>query len=312
MKYKTSKPQSVTVVAPAKLNLTLDITGLAENGYHLVDMLMQTVSLYERVRIEKDSDITVTLPHSYVPGGENNTAYQAAVAFFQHTGLLAGAKITIYKSVPVRAGMAGGSADAAAVLVGLNHLYHAKLSMDELCAIGLTVGADVPFSLKGGTMRVSGIGEVMEPLPACPRCWFTVVMPQAGVSTPQAYALYDEKGTDVRPDNTGAVQALHEKNLPALCGCMANALQFSSPSRHNASICTQLTECGALAAQMTGSGAAVFGVFATEEEAQRAKEVLARSYRSCWVVHPVRRGAHIPDKPSSGAGPRRKAARSTQ
>lgn len=311
MKDQTPNPQSVTVVAPAKLNLTLDITGLAENGYHLVDMLMQTVSLYERVRIEKDSGLTVTLPHSYVPGGKNNTAYQAAVAFFQHTGLLAGAKITIYKSVPVRAGMAGGSADAAAVLVGLNDLYHAKLSMDELCEIGLTVGADVPFSIKGGTMRVTGIGEVMEPLPSCPRCWFTVVMPQAGVSTPQAYALYDEKGTDIRPDNEGAVQALQEKDLSALCRSMGNALQFSSPSAHNQPICTQLMECGALAAQMTGSGAAVFGVFATEQQAQHAKEVLSRSYRSCWVLHPVRRGAHIPDKPS-GAAPRRKAKRKAQ
>lgn len=294
----SQRPQSVTVVAPAKLNLTLDITGLAPNGYHLVDMLMQTVSLYERVRIEKSDDITVRLPHSFVPGGTSNTAYQAAVAFFQHTGLLAGAKITIYKAVPVRAGMAGGSADAAAVLVGLNHLYRAKLTMQELCEIGLSVGADVPFSLMGGTMRVSGIGEVMEPVCACPTCWFTVVMPQSGVSTPQAYALYDEKGTDVRPDNDGAVTALREKDLNTLCTCMANALQFSSPSRHNEPICTKLKECGALAAQMTGSGAAVFGVFREEEQAQHAREVLSASYRNCWVLHPVRRGAHIPQPPS--------------
>lgn len=297
--------RSVTVLAPAKLNLTLDITGTAENGYHLLDMMMQAVSLYECVRVEKDEDLTVVLPGSRVPGGKHNTAYQAALAFFEETGLLAGARITIYKKTPVRAGMAGGSADAAAVLVGLSQLYGARLSLPELCAIGLKVGADVPFSLMGGTARVQGIGDILKAEPACPRCWFTVVMPAQGVSTPRAYALYDEKGTRHRPDNDRVEAALCRGDLAELCAGMGNALQDSSPSRHNEPICAALREQGALAAQMTGSGAAVFGVFDTEEKAVQAKEFLQQMYPQCWVLHPVSRGAHV-RRPRRGRRPRKK------
>lgn len=284
---------SVTVLAPAKLNLTLDITGLAPNGYHELDMLMQTVSLYERVTVEKSRGLSVLLPGSRVPGGKHNTAYKAAVAFFQETGLLAGAHITIHKAVPVRAGMAGGSADAAAVLVGLNVLYGARLSTEELCRIGLAVGADVPFSLLGGTARVRGIGDILEPLPPCPACWFTVVMPAAGVSTPQAYAFYDEKGTDRRPGSEAAAAALARGDLPALCAAMGNALEFSSPSKANGPICGMLRENGALAAQMTGSGAAVFGVFDSQPQAERARAALAARWPHTWVLRPVPHGAAI-------------------
>ena len=291
---KQEHTRGVTVLAPAKLNLTLDITGTAENGYHLLDMVMQTVNLYEQVTVQCAEDLTVRLPGSFVPGGEHNTAYKAALAFFEHTGLLAGADITIRKAVPVRAGMAGGSADAAAVLVALNQLYGARLSREELCEIGLRVGADVPFSLVGGTVRVQGIGDVLRPVPRCPRCWFTVVMPAQGVSTPRAYALYDEQGDGgLRPDNDGAEAALKAGDLAALCRCMGNALQFSSPSRHNAPICEALRAHGALAAQMTGSGAAVFGVFAGEGPARAALAALKQSCRQVYLCRPTRGGPRV-------------------
>ena len=304
---KQEHTRGVTVLAPAKLNLTLDITGTAENGYHLLDMVMQTVNLYEQVTVQCAEDLTVRLPGSFVPGGEHNTAYKAALALFEHTGLLAGADLTIRKAVPVRAGMAGGSADAAAVLVALNQLYGARLPREELCEIGLRVGADVPVSLVGGTVRVQGIGDVLRPAPRCPRCWFTVVMPAQGVSTPRAYALYDEQGDGgLRPDNDGAEAALKAGDLAALCRCMGNALQFSSPSRHNAPICEALRAHGALAAQMTGSGAAVFGVFDSEQAAREAKRALSARYKSCWVLHPVPRGAHLWQPGAPGARRARK------
>ena len=142
---------SVTVLAPAKLNLALDVVGILPGGYHALDMTMQAISLYERVVIRRSPYLDLTLPGSKVKAGPGNTAIKAALAFFHYTGLLAGADITIYKNVPVRAGMAGGSADAAAVLVGLNELYGARLSMSELCALGASIGADVPFALMGGT-----------------------------------------------------------------------------------------------------------------------------------------------------------------
>ena len=153
--------RSVTVLAPAKLNLTLDVTGTRPDGYHTLDMIMQAVSLRERVTLRRSRGLSLSLPGSRVPANEHNTAYKAALAFFHGTGLLAGAAITVEKHVPVRAGMAGGSADAAAVLVGLNELYGARLSAAELCALGAQVGADVPFSIVGGTARVTGVGDIL-------------------------------------------------------------------------------------------------------------------------------------------------------
>ena len=191
--------RSVTVLAPAKLNLTLDVTGTRPDGYHTLDMIMQAVSLRERVTLRRSRGLSLSLPGSRVPANEHNTAYKAALAFFHGTGLLAGAAITVEKHVPVRAGMAGGSADAAGVLVGL--------SAAELCALGAQVGADVPFSIVGGTARVTGVGDILEPLKPCPPCFFTVCMPAGGISTPQAYARYDRMGTDVRPDSAAAAAA---------------------------------------------------------------------------------------------------------
>ena len=182
------KQNVVTVLAPAKLNLALDVVGLLPNGYHDLDMTMQAITLYERVVLRRSPYLNLRLPGSLVAPNNKNTAIKAALAFFHYTGLLAGVDITIYKNTPVRAGMAGGSADAAAVLVGLNELYGARLSMSELCALGASIGADVPFALMGGTCRVQGVGDLLKPLPPVPDCWFTVVMPDYGVSTPEAFA----------------------------------------------------------------------------------------------------------------------------
>ena len=189
---RRERKNAVTVLAPAKLNLALDVVGLLPNGYHALDMTMQTITLYERVMLRRSAGLSLRLPGSLVQPNDKNTAIKAALAFFHYTGLLAGVDITIYKNTPVRAGMAGGSADAAAVLVGLNALYGAKLSMSELCALGAGIGADVPFALMGGTCRVQGVGDLLKALPPVPDCWFTVVMPDYGVSTPEAFAAYDK------------------------------------------------------------------------------------------------------------------------
>ena len=157
--------RSVTVLAPAKLNLSLDVVGTLPNGYHDLDMVMQTIDLYEKITLHRSNDLSLTLPDSFVPVNDKNTAVKAALAFFDYTGLLAGVDMTIYKRVPARAGMAGGSADAAGVLVGLNELYGAHLSMSELCAIGAGIGADVPFFLYNVPCRASGIGERLVPCP---------------------------------------------------------------------------------------------------------------------------------------------------
>ena len=213
------------IQARAKINWTLDVVGTLPNGYHDLDMVMQTIDLYEKITLRRSNDLSLTLPGSFVPVNDKNTAVKAALAFFDYTGLLAGVDMTIYKRVPVRAGMAGGSADAAAVLVGMNELYGAHLSMSELCALGAKIGADVPFALMGGTCRVQGVGDVMKALPPCPDCWFTVVMPDYGVSTPEAFAAYDKVGSSTHPDCEAQEKAIRAGDLAGVCAAAGNALE---------------------------------------------------------------------------------------
>ena len=285
--------QSVTVLAPAKLNLALDVVGLLPSGYHDLDMTMQAITLYERVNLHRSQNLTLQMPGSRVAVNDKNTAIKAAMAFFHYTGLLAGVDITIYKSVPVRAGMAGGSADAAAVLVGMNALYGAGLSMSELCALGAGIGADVPFALMGGTCRVQGLGDLLKPLPPCPDCWFTIVMPDYGISTPEAFAAYDRVGSSVHPDCAAQEAAIRAGDLAGLCEAAGNALEECSCAKDTAAIKAALRANGALTALMTGSGAAVFGIFAQESQARAAAEQLKKQYPQVYIARPDRGGARV-------------------
>ncbi len=285
--------RSVAVIAPAKLNLSLDVVGTLPGGYHALDMVMQAIDLHESLLLRRSQELTVRMPGSFVPINPKNTAVKAALAFFDYTGLLAGVDILIRKRVPVRAGMAGGSADAAGVLVGLDALYGAKLSMSELCAIGAGIGADVPFALMGGTCRVQGKGDLMRPLPPCPDCRFVIVMPSIGVSTPAAFARYDEVGTPAHPDCAAQEQAIRAGDLNALCTAAGNALEHCSGAKETAHIRALLDEAGALTSLMTGSGAAVFGVFAKEEQAEQAAAALREHYRQVFVARPDRGGARL-------------------
>lgn len=285
--------RSVTVLAPAKLNLSLDVVGTLPNGYHDLDMVMQTIDLYEKIILKTSRDLRLSLPGSFVPANDKNTAVKAALAFFDYTGLLAGVDINVYKRVPVRAGMAGGSADAAGVLVGLNELYSAKLSMSELCAIGAGIGADVPFALLGGTCRVRGVGDLMKALPPCPDCRFVVVMPSVGVSTPEAFARYDTMGSPVHPDCEAQEQAIRKNDLAAVCAAAGNALEHCSGAVETPAICEILRANGAITAQMTGSGAAVFGIFADESQARAAAAVLRKGYKQVYVCRPTTGGPRV-------------------
>ena len=284
---------TVKVLAPAKLNLALDVVGLLPNGYHDLDMIMQTVDLYETIILRKSQDLTLTLPGSRVPAGENNTATKAALAFFHYTGLLAGVDMEIRKTVPVRAGMAGGSADAAGVLVGLNALYDARLSMSELCALGAGIGADVPFALMGGTCRVRGVWDLIKALPPIPDCWLVVVMPSFGISTPEAFARYDQLGSSIHPDCEAQERAIRAGDLGGICAAFGNALEECSGAVETPHIRQLLDEAGALASSMTGSGAAVFGIFDQEEKAAAARATLKQEYRQVYLVRPCKGGARV-------------------
>lgn len=283
----------VTVLAPAKLNLALDVVGLLPGGYHDLDMTMQAITLYERVVLRRSPYLNLRLPGSLVAPNNKNTAIKAALAFFDYTGLLAGVDITIYKNTPVRAGMAGGSADAAAVLVGMNELYGAHLSMSELCALGAKIGADVPFALMGGTCRVQGVGDFLKALPPVPECWFTVVMPDYGVSTPEAFAAYDRVGSSIHPDCGAQEAAIRAGDLDALCAAAGNALEECSGAKDTGAIKALLREHGAVTALMTGSGAAVFGVFRDEGAARAAAQAAKRRWKQVYVAQPDRGGARV-------------------
>ena len=285
--------KQVTVLAPAKLNLALDIVGTFPNGYHDLDMLMQAITLYERITLKKAPDIQLELPGSFVAANEKNTAYKAAKLFLEYTGLKGGVKISVQKRVPVRAGMAGGSADAAGVLVGMNELYHTRLSMSELCALGAKIGADVPFALMGGTCRVQGVGDLIRALPPCPQCWFVVVMPSVGISTPEAFQKYDQVGSPVHPDCAAQENAVREGSLAGICAACGNALEYCSGAVETPHIRELMAQNGAAASMMTGSGAAVFGIFTTEQAAQQAREALHKEYRHVYLAQPDRGGARV-------------------
>jgi len=284
----------VTVIAPAKINLSLDITGVDEKGYHLLDMIMQSVSIFERVTLTKqEKGITMGSNARYIPTDSKNTAVMAAINFFDYAKIEGGVHIYIKKTVPIKAGMAGGSADAAGVIVGLNKLYNTRFTMEQLCEIGAMTGSDVPFMLVGGTKRVQGVGDILLPCADMPRCHFVICMPSKGVSTPQAFANYDKMGYKTKVETDKLVQAIENEDLNAIAKYMANDLEKAAGSEDTEPIKKQLIEQGALGSVMTGSGAAVFGIFDSEEKAKQAFQYFKGKVRSVFLAKPVDFGASI-------------------
>lgn len=272
--------------ARGKINWTLDITGQRHDGYHLMDMLMQPVTLADTVTLTSADDLTLSCGgEPLLSADEHHLALRAAHALQKATGCTRGAAIHVHKRIPVGAGMGGGSADAAAVLLGLNRLWGLGLTQAQLEAIGLTLGADVPFCLRGGLARVRGIGEEMTPLP-CGRTWpLCVIQPCEGLSTGAVFAAYHARPGTVRPATDDAALALALGDLSGLARSLGNVLQPVSEQLRPeiAGAVRALMAAGAFAALMTGSGSAVFGVFATETEAQSAAGQLAARYPRCWA-----------------------------
>lgn len=295
--------EQVKVIAPAKINLSLDITGVDEKGYHLLDMIMQTVSVFEYVTLTKQDKITMASNAKFIPTDSKNTAVKAAMKFFEYTGIQGGVHIHIKKNVPIKAGMAGGSADAAGVIVGLNHMYGTKLTVEQMCEIGLMCGSDIPFMIHGGTKRIQGTGDIILPCPQMPEYPLVICMPTNGVSTPQAYANYDANGIKTLVETDKLVDAIKDKNIADIAKYMANDLESAAGSEETQPIKEELIRLGAIGSMMTGSGAAVFGVFDDEEKAKAAAEALKTeeltnklNLRSVFVAKPVSFGASVMKK----------------
>ncbi len=278
--------------AYAKLNISLDVTARRSDGYHDMLMLMQTVSLCDELTImpEREGLVHAVTSLPYVPGDRRNLAVRAALKFLELVGdEERGLKISIRKNIPVGAGMAGGSADAAAVLRALDRAYGWPLSAEELCAAGEGVGSDVAFCLRGGTALASGRGEILKALPPLPPCCFVIVKPDFSISTPELFGKLDSAKLCCHPDTDGLLAALEKGDLDGICRRMYNVFE-DVPDRRMRTIRAAkgaLLDCGALGALMTGTGSAVFGVFRGPAEAEKACETLKKEYRFCCTAEAV-------------------------
>ena len=283
----------ITVKAWAKLNLSLDVLGKLADGYHEMKMVMQTASLSDDIRIELTGDGAVTAQSNFafLPKDGNNIAAKAAAAFFAAAELPgAGARITLRKRIPVGAGLGGGSADAAAVLRGLNELTGAKLDADALEALGAGLGSDVPFCIRGGTRLAVGRGERLLPAPEMPMCGIVICKPRFSIRTPELFARIDGRRSRVRPDTDGLLAAMAAGDTEGLARRMYNVFEDVLPRRCSeiGAIKSTLLDLGALGAVMSGTGSAVFGLFPAPEDADRAASALRAQYRECFAARPVR------------------------
>lgn len=280
--------KTLRIKAAAKLNFSLDILGIRPDGYHEMDMVMQTIDLFDDVELSKAGTISVFSDGS--PDGPENLAWKAAEAFFRAAKRSGGARIRLTKRIPAQAGMAGGSADAAAVLIGLNALYDAHLSPEALRDAGLSVGADVPYCLIGGTARVRGIGEIVEPMPPFLSGYLVVAKPAIGISTAEAFRRFDRAENLRHPDIAALLSVMEKGQLDALSLFMENVLEQSEQNETVETLRQELLKNGALAARMTGSGSAVFGLFSEKEAASRCAVALAGENRQIFVTKPYPKG----------------------
>lgn len=286
----------ITVKAFAKINLFLDITGVNDIGYHLLDSVMQSVTLCDELELEqtKTGKIEIFCDVEGIPCDETNIAHKAARLFFEKTGEKNdGLSVTLIKNIPHQAGLGGGSADAAGVLVGLNHIYGNKLSENELCDIGVRVGADVPFCIVGGTKRAQGIGEQFTPASSMPGCAIVIAKPDFGVSTVKAYGDYDLIKNPKRLDVSGVLSSLQRGDLADLSCSLHNAFEQVVLSGEIDSIKSMMSSCGALGSLMSGSGSAIFALFDDSSKSQTCLEVLKNAGIRAHLCAPSKVGCQI-------------------
>lgn len=290
MYYITEKRNDAMLClkARAKINWTLDILGRRADGYHQMDMLIQSVRLADTLWLEESDRLTLEdagqgfrteagggeACAAPVPFDENNLVIKAARALQKAAGIEKGARIRLRKAIPSGAGMGGGSADAAAALIGLNRLWNLHFSTAELERIGLTVGADVPFLVRGGLCRAEGVGEQLTSLTPAPECWLVLWQPCDGLSTGEIFTAFDTTSAETlaRPQTLRAQEALLAGDLPALAASMNNVLEGVSAAKRPQleRALHRLEELGALRAMMTGSGSVVYGLFGSEGAANAA------------------------------------------
>ena len=272
--------REIKLKARAKINLGLDVVRKREDGYHEVRMIMQMINLYDRITLRRSTEpgIRVTTNLPYLPVNEDNLVYRAAKLLMEEFKVTEGAEIELQKYIPVAAGMAGGSSDAAAVMVGVNRIFHLGLTKKQLMERGVKIGADVPFCIMRGTALAEGIGEVLTPLPAMPHCSLVIAKPKIHVSTKFVYGNLKANELKEHPDIDGQVQALREGSLEQIVAKMGNVLETVTVPAYPVidEIKKTMLKNDAMGAMMSGSGPTVFGVFEREERAQEVCRLLKK------------------------------------
>lgn len=264
--------------ALAKINLGLDVLGKRDNGYHDVRMVMQTIYLYDTVTLTKtkEAGIQVETNLPYLPVDQNNIAYKAAKLLMDEFDIQEGVHIKLDKRIPVAAGMAGGSSNAAAVLVGMNRLFNLGLKQKDLMERGVSLGADVPYCVMRGTALAEGIGEKLSPLDPMPKCYILVAKPGISVSTKMVYEALDAKEIVEHPDIDGVITGLKQQDVRQVAAAMGNVLESVTIEKYPVieTIKDAMKEAGALNAMMSGSGPTVFGIFEDRKVAKAAQQKL--------------------------------------
>ena len=278
---------STWINAPAKINLGLDVVRRREDGYHEVKMIMQSIRLFDRLTLKKTRTpgISLTTNLHFLPVNEDNLVYKSARLLMEESGITEGLSIFLDKRIPVAAGMAGGSTDAASCMLAMNRLFHLGLSLEELKTRGVTLGADIPYCLQKGTALSEGIGEILSPLPAAPDCYVLIAKPGFHVSTKFVYSNLVLDENTVHPDIDKMLDCIRNRDLHGLCQNMANILEtVTIPAHPDIALIKQtMMENGALGALMSGSGPTVFGIYEDQKEAMRAKEICRSLPCRCFV-----------------------------
>lgn len=276
--------------AYAKVNISLDVVGKREDGYHLLRMIMQNIDLYDEIIVEKQSrDIIIECNKNYVPTDLRNLAYKAAMAFKERYNISEGVKIKIFKNIPVSAGLAGGSTDAAAVLKLMNKLFEVNASKEELMELGLKLGADIPYCIQGGTALCEGVGEVITPLKPFRDKIIVLVKPSFGVSTKEVYKNFDMEKVKKHPETEALIKAMAEDDLRYVAYNMRNLLENVTLKKHKVliNLKEEMNKYGAINSMMSGSGPTVFAFFDDMLKAQRCFEKMKEKYNEVFLTRTI-------------------------
>lgn len=279
------------IKAYAKINISLDIVGKRESdGYHLLKMIMQNIDLYDEISIEKQKEgITISCNKNYVPTDSRNLAYKAASLFKETYNIDDGVHIDIVKNIPVSAGLAGGSTDAAAVLKLMNKIFEVNASDEELMNIGLKLGADIPYCINGGTALCEGVGEKITTLQPFKNKILVLVKPSFGVSTKEVYKSFNLDRVRVHPKTDSLIEAMENDDLYYVANNMKNLLENVTLRKHNIliKIKEEMNRYGAVGSMMSGSGPSVFAFFDDMLKAQRCYEKMKESYKEVFLTRTI-------------------------